>query len=500
MTNTFESLLVHLRDEKKFPENVLFGHADGNKIGGLGDYLFDTPHGQWSNSGQVPPGHSGRLPEMMGAMVAAGHHWVDILTMDPPTGEFLDRIARGIQTQYIDGRRATIRILVGHSYGASTIDPVDILTKLNEMLRPYQRPEIYLGQIRPHDRSWSHAKLIAVDGKMIMTGGHNLWDKDYLRDNPVFDISMRYDGPIAMGGHRFANHLWDFVRANNDFKTHTYSRSLVPSKPDVIGHEAPPSWQPSAPVRVGEVPAIWTCNPGWEVFKDEAKGSSGLAAFNFLVGRERSTARHVRIAQQDIGIRWRLVPGPWFEPFREARFPFDMICCDNAYFNLDLVNSLAHFIARSPENQLDIVVTSPDGGQDYNNKVELRAIYNIIGQRIAHHYGWGKEAIRERFQNRFRLMKVASGARDLWPPPKEWPKRCHHKFWMVDDIFYVGSENFYPSLSLAGEMTGSLQEFGIVAKADGATQKMVLEEFYQPMHKNGLWELARTDRFTWKGD
>ena len=29
--------------------------------------------------------------------------------------------------------------------------------------------------------SWNHAKIIAVDGKYLWTGGHNFWDRHYLK-------------------------------------------------------------------------------------------------------------------------------------------------------------------------------------------------------------------------------------------------------------------------------------------------------------------------------
>ena len=46
--------------------------------------------------------------------------------------------------------------------------------------------------------SWNHAKIIAIDGTNLWTGGHNLWDGHYLKHNPVHDLSIelkvRYDG------------------------------------------------------------------------------------------------------------------------------------------------------------------------------------------------------------------------------------------------------------------------------------------------------------------
>ncbi len=43
----------------------------------------------------------------------------------------------------------------------------------------------------PRDLAWgNHAKIVAVDGQRLMTGGHNMWTRDYLERSPVHDISM----------------------------------------------------------------------------------------------------------------------------------------------------------------------------------------------------------------------------------------------------------------------------------------------------------------------
>merc|ERR1719478_613296 len=56
--------------------------------------------------------------------------------------------------------------------------------------------------------SWNHSKIIAVDGKHLWQGGHNLWSEHYLMFNPVHDLSMVAEGPVAMDAHRFADELW----------------------------------------------------------------------------------------------------------------------------------------------------------------------------------------------------------------------------------------------------------------------------------------------------
>ena len=54
--------------------------------------------------------------------------------------------------------------------------------------------------------------MIAMDGKYLHTGGHNLWDKHYLRHSPVFDLSVELRGPVAHDGHMFANNAWKYIK------------------------------------------------------------------------------------------------------------------------------------------------------------------------------------------------------------------------------------------------------------------------------------------------
>jgi phosphatidylserine/phosphatidylglycerophosphate/cardiolipin synthase-like enzyme len=61
--------------------------------------------------------------------------------------------------------------------------------------------------------SWNHAKIIAVDGIYLHTGGHNMWDPHYLKDSPVHDLSFELKGRVAHDGHLFANEQWAFIES-----------------------------------------------------------------------------------------------------------------------------------------------------------------------------------------------------------------------------------------------------------------------------------------------
>ncbi|WP_147847928.1 phospholipase D-like domain-containing protein [Vineibacter terrae] len=59
--------------------------------------------------------------------------------------------------------------------------------------------------------SWNHAKIVAVDRRAALVGGHNMWTRDYLLDHPVHDLSMQIRGPAAASTARFIDALWQFA-------------------------------------------------------------------------------------------------------------------------------------------------------------------------------------------------------------------------------------------------------------------------------------------------
>mmetsp|Transcript_41709 Transcript_41709/g.126542 ORF Transcript_41709/g.126542 Transcript_41709/m.126542 type:complete len:1858 (-) Transcript_41709:76-5649(-) len=56
--------------------------------------------------------------------------------------------------------------------------------------------------------SWNHGKIVAVDGKKLITGGSNYYTTDYLQEDPVHDVSMQVTGGPALTAHRYAEKLW----------------------------------------------------------------------------------------------------------------------------------------------------------------------------------------------------------------------------------------------------------------------------------------------------
>ena len=61
-----------------------------------------------------------------------------------------------------------------------------------------------------NELTWNHSKIVAVDGRFLHYGGHNLYDNNYIRRNPVTDISNEVEGPVAHSAHLFADQVQQF--------------------------------------------------------------------------------------------------------------------------------------------------------------------------------------------------------------------------------------------------------------------------------------------------
>src|SRR5262249_4749605 len=141
-----------------------------------------------------------------------------------PDYRFLAALRNAITTLATSQRRVTIRLLIGQ------FPPVGADAKgfLGELIRdarkvPGANLTIYASAMRScggnvfcHSFSWNNAKIVAVDGRIAVVGGHNLWTQDYLIDDPVHDLSMQVSGGAARDAHRFADALWGYVCSHDD--------------------------------------------------------------------------------------------------------------------------------------------------------------------------------------------------------------------------------------------------------------------------------------------
>lgn len=156
--------------------------------------LHQTPRAEYAfRLDQDPPvGHDDWFPAKIGEIMARTERWCDLMSLGPPDGLFLEHIQSALKTicqrAQTTGNKVKVRMMFGNIVGM----PVNcnaVIRTLTQGLPSNPNLQLWVGAWRK-GVSWNHAKIIAVDGMWLHTGGHNLWDQHYLRHHPVNDLSL----------------------------------------------------------------------------------------------------------------------------------------------------------------------------------------------------------------------------------------------------------------------------------------------------------------------
>merc|ERR1712178_353179 len=73
--------------------------------------------------------------------------------------------------------------------------------------------------------------------------------KHYLKDSPVFDLSMKVAGPIALQGHYFCNQMWRFIKKHSRTGCLPESSRVIPGAIRIrVGLQSCPKEKMSIPM------------------------------------------------------------------------------------------------------------------------------------------------------------------------------------------------------------------------------------------------------------
>lgn len=408
---------------------------------------------------RVCVGHSDALLDRIYGLVSAARQTVDIALLQPlPDARFLAALRNAVTSLARSGRAVSIRIVVGH-YPLTGVDPRVLLTALaQELGAPGSRVALQVAAMRScagdascNSYSWNHAKIIAVDRRAALVGGHNLWTTDYLLDNPVHDLSMQVRGPAASDAVHFIDALWRFACAGTAPAATVVVASLAPGTREPGAGCLPSGPMPRAAV-AGGVPVLAVGRLASGITPDFA--NQGDLARDLLLGAARRT---IRIVQQDLA--------------------FTLGRLDPLYPESTL-ERLADFLL-SDRGDVQIVLSDPkavgNSGSSYGNGVSLETVARKIRQVARGRSTMPDPALDALLCRRLSLAQFRFSPQATWPGDK--PIANHAKFWMIDDrAFYIGSDNFYPV---------DLQEFGYVVEQRAAAAE-VLRSYWTP-----LWTWSR---------
>jgi phosphatidylserine/phosphatidylglycerophosphate/cardiolipin synthase-like enzyme len=407
---------------------------------------------------------------------------VDITTLgDFPSGHFLAMLRNAINHLAATKQFVVIRILAGN-VTFDRLDTKEFISEITKYVPTSSNIQIFVSTMQTSIDSWNHAKIIAVDGKTAIVGGHNMWAQDYLGFAPVHDVSIKISGSAALDAHHFANKLWEHACYWNKNKSvygsvhaiyaYHWSNGVTPydssdGLPRIEVNPAPPKTGTS------QILALGSLGLGIDSI---SKGSANSNASNTaLVEAVRQAQSTLKISQQDL-----LTYMP----------PHSLI---NLEDDRDFMTELAKAILRKVD--VYIVLSDPDAksgaGTSYNNGVAIgetaaRIKYYVMLQPNSPR---GKD-LENLLCSKLHIAPIhffnQVGNLGKWQfGDKSDAIANHAKIYIVDDkAFYVGSHNIYPA---------NLQEYGYLIEGVAETQK-ILQEYWNPLwNYSSQWAISGSE-------
>jgi murine toxin len=489
--------------------------------------IIDTPHvwGATMDAGGVSGPASAAVKDLAGlirTMIGRARGAVDIASLNPPDGPFLDAVFDGLRQCASSGVDLRVRFLFGH---VPTMDKVTSFIKDLERLcqePSMKRMEILVGQcwVRLGGLSWNHAKIVAVDGREALVGGHNLWWKAYGTYPPVHDISVHVVGDAAVGAHGFVDVIWsnggDFLVVQRILagKTTTAkdSRSTRPIEIEMVEwKEGRKAQKPDEDIEESEESEKEEKEESSDDESFEVKRDPGVRPGNYRSGRLMALGRAGRIKKG----AWNASDAAKEFIIKHARTSLK-ICQQDLVFSGSRDDHLtcewiATALVANPELRVQIIVSPLDGsggGQQYSWGSGAVGTYALLRKLIEAKCSSTKLAsVLKRLQVApFCFTKVTFSTEGVdyhWPAvPKDKHVRRfsesvpvptpltgprvpapgnHAKVFIADDrVYYVGSDNLYPH---------NLIEFGYLV--EGPSVQDLLKNYWQQ-----VWSYSAPHRVT----
>jgi len=435
--------------------------------------------------------HSNWFPEKMSEIIGRTERWCDILSLSPPDGLFLIYFKEALQA--IDARSrqlddkgepkppVIVRMMFGNLVGMPVNCDAVIKTLTEDLPKDGTcNIQVWVGAWR-RSLSWNHAKIIAVDGKYLHTGGHNLWDKHYLQDNPVHDLSLEMEGEITHNAHTFANFQWNFVKKAQSTRwgqiaekipdslpTPWKTRVIVSQFPEDVATEFPPTYVQEEFLLnekiEGIYPVIGVGRLGTVTKYVNRISRHNRPADYALVAMINSARDSIKMVLQDLG---------------PIAFPGTKIPLPGLVWPKNYLTAIGHAIFRRGVN-VSIILSNPqsrpsnlvatDGA--YGNGYTCTDVAIEIVKCIRREYSSVKtDALREKVTKHLRISYIKRN-KGITIYENGATIALHSKHFIVDDTcFYIGSQNLY---------FADLAEWGVIVDNTEKTED-VLEEYWNPL-------------------
>lgn len=455
--------------------------------------VHQTPMNVWESCQDPKKNNDDWFPEKMAEIIARTQRWCDIMSLGPPDGKFMTEFKGAIEKLAERSKTAkepiVVRLLVGNIVGMPT-NCSAVLKALTKDVPDDAKIQVWVGAWRK-GFSWNHAKLIAVDGVYLHTGGHNLWDDHYLKSNPVHDLSIELEGSVARDGHRFANLHWEFIERNqrtcigccvdlmpDAMPTVLKTRVTVSEFPKGVAQIFPPMFnkhkvaktanysrrnsklEQSGVIDMG-VPMITIGRLGTMVFKHRSADDAIIAMIN-------SSQKIIRLVLQDIG---------------PVTFPGTKNALPGLKWPKAYLAAIGEAIYQRGVD-IEMVLSNPNsipGGlkgteANYGNGwscVDVAA--EIIKSIKKNHSNVDDGKLRAMVIDNLRICFLRHNKNCKYDDGKTIG--LHSKHFIVDDVStYIGSQNLYMC---------DLAEWGVVIDSEAEVKK-IKADYFDPMWKDSF--------------
>ena len=384
-------------------------------------------------------GHSDAQVDEIYSLITSAQKFVDVTSLLPADGRYAAAIRNAITILSARPTPPEVRIITGDYPIQGVVNTTTQLKSFTRDVPSSSNIRVAVGAFRSSDTSfsWNHSKIVAVDGKTAIVGGHNMWTQQYLMLDPVNDVSMVVRGSAAGVAHRFANQLWAYTCANMNWQTWlTWSVWENQFENGSITSHCPAAFNlptvegPSS----GTVISVGRLGTGIATNANQADDAR-LA----LIGAAKTT---IRITQQDIGPT--TVPtlglplGSW--PNDEiAALANALVRGVDVYIILSNLNATAGGL--------------PATQATYSNGWTPTDVGNHIKSTMQSNAGYPTDsALSTLLCSKLHLTSFRYGADDTWPDGT--PFALHAKQIAIDgQAIYIGSHNMY---------SANLQELGFI--------------------------------------
>ncbi len=384
-----------------------------------------------------------QLVDRVYRLMVSADQQLDISSLSMPTGRFYEAMINALAQLSLKPTPVRVRFLFSSldSVQPNFLNPPErilqqIADDINGRGGEAEALHLNLAWLSTSRLSWNHAKILIADRSLMINGGHNWWDADYLGQAPVFDVSLELSGMAASKTQDFFDLMWS--------KTRKFA-----AYPSEKGPVDPIQQMSSEPV------------PGVPVIGIGRLGVLGNnAADDALVALLEAAEQRILMSQQDLF-------APLFSWLRSS-------------WALDaLIDALLRGV------QVDIVQSNKGPFLGYGMVDAQTAFDQIIrlGERRARRLGLDAihgRSIRSQLCAGLRVASFRFNADvDRWLDDS--PLANHAKLMVVDDAaFYVGSQNFYPA---------NLQEHGLIV-SDEALTASLLQDYWQPLWQESQFTSA----------